>query len=221
MLKKNTTQIKSKQRVSDHGEVFTNTREVNAMLDLVKEETERIEARFLEPACWTWNFLVEVLSRKLNIVSEKFSKSQSDWEKYVIIAVSNIYGVELLGDNVKECRKRLQSLFETQYAKLYGADCKKECRDTVSFLLSRNIIWGNFLDYQSNQDWEPEIIFSEWVVDKEVIQRKDFLLRHLLDSKNESKKKIMGEQWAAESVAMPIKEFQPVKFLELYKQKGD
>jgi hypothetical protein len=41
-------QIKSKKRIADHGEVVTGKREVNAMLELVKQETKRIESRFLE-----------------------------------------------------------------------------------------------------------------------------------------------------------------------------
>ena len=60
-------QIKSKQRVADHGEVFTDEKEVGAMCDLVIEETQRIDSRFLEPACGDGNFLIEILKRKLNI----------------------------------------------------------------------------------------------------------------------------------------------------------
>ncbi len=98
-------QVKSKKRVSDHGEVFTNEREVNAMLDLVKHETERIDSRFLEPACGNGNFLAEVLKRKLKIVDERYNTNQSDWERYAVIAVSSIYGVEILEDNAQECKR--------------------------------------------------------------------------------------------------------------------
>ena len=98
-------QVKSKQRVADHGEVFTNEREVNAMLDMVKQETERIDSRFLEPACGNGNFLAEVLRRKLSIVKSRYGKSLHEYEKYVFVAVSSIYGVELLLDNAQECRR--------------------------------------------------------------------------------------------------------------------
>ena len=84
-------QLKSRKRVADHGEVFTNEREVNAMLDLVKQETERIESRFLEPACGNGNFLAEVLKRKLEVVDTRYSKSQLEWERYAIIATELIY----------------------------------------------------------------------------------------------------------------------------------
>ena len=89
-------QVKSKKRVADHGEVFTSEREVNAMLDLVKQETERIDSRFLEPACGTGNFLVEILNRKLKIVKYRYKKSQLEFERNAIIAISSIYGVDIL-----------------------------------------------------------------------------------------------------------------------------
>ena len=75
-------QVKSKKRVADHGEVFTAEREVNAMLDLVKQETERIDSRFLEPACGDGNFLTEVLKRKLIVVENRYRKSQLEFERY-------------------------------------------------------------------------------------------------------------------------------------------
>src|ERR1035437_7489066 len=107
----NDNQVKSKQRVSDHGEVFTAQREVSAMLDLVKQETERIDSRFLEPACGTGNFLVEILTRKLEIVEKRYSKNQLEYERYAILALSSIYGVDILQDNVQMCRDRLLGIF--------------------------------------------------------------------------------------------------------------
>src|SRR2546430_4124039 len=102
-----TAQIKTKQRVADHGEVLTGTREVNAMLDLVKQETERIESRFLEPACGTGNFLTEILERKLRIVKSRYGKNKWDFERYAVLAVSSIYGIDCQLDNVEKCRERL------------------------------------------------------------------------------------------------------------------
>ena len=68
-------QVRSKQRVSDYGEVFTAAREVNAMLDLVKDETQRIDSRFLEPACGEGAFLTEILRRKLAVVKSRYKKN--------------------------------------------------------------------------------------------------------------------------------------------------
>ncbi len=111
-------QVKSKKRVAEYAEVFTSEREVNAMLDLVKQETERIDSRFLEPACGTGNFLVEILRRKLEVVKNRYKKNQLEYERYAVIAVSSIYGVDLLQDNVEEAQKRLFDIFNEQYTYL-------------------------------------------------------------------------------------------------------
>ena len=108
--------VKSKQRVADHGEVFTPDWLVENMLDLVKNEADRIDSRFLEPACGNGNFLIEVLKRKLHEVSARYSRSQYDYEKYCIVATSSIYGIDILEDNVSECISRLsQCIFDEHY----------------------------------------------------------------------------------------------------------
>ena len=111
-------QVKSKQRVADHGEVLTPKCIVNAMLDLVKPETERIDSRFLEPACGTGNFLTEILERKLRVVEKRYRKSQLEYERYAILAVSSIYGIDILEDNVQECRQRLAEIVDLRYVSL-------------------------------------------------------------------------------------------------------
>ena len=105
------SQIKSKKRVADHGEVFTSEKEINAMLNLVNHETENIDSTFLEPACGSGNFLAEVIRRKLNIVRRRYKKNQLDYELYSFIAISSVYGIELLEDNVTECRLNLSNIF--------------------------------------------------------------------------------------------------------------
>lgn len=180
-----TKQVKSKQRVADHGEVFTAEREVNAMLDLVKQETERIDSRFLEPACGDGNFLAEILRRKLAVVKANYRRNPADYEKYAVIAVTSIYGIDLLQDNVDSCRERLFSIWNEEYT----ANCKKEandeCRETVRFILSRNILCGNALTLKQvdsqGQDTEQPIIFSEWsVVLGSTVKRRDFRLDVLM-----------------------------------------
>lgn len=107
-------QVKSRQRVQEHGEVFTNEREVNAMLDMVKQETERIESRFLEPACGDGNFLAEVLRRKLSVVGSLYRKSPTEYMRYAFVAVASIYGVDILDDNARDCRERLYGIVENE-----------------------------------------------------------------------------------------------------------
>ncbi len=152
--------IKSKQRVTDHGEVFTSEREVNAMLDLVKQETERIESRFLEPACGTGNFLEEVLKRKLDIVQSRYKKSKLEYERYAVTAVSSIYGVDILEDNVIHCRDRLYDVFNERYSQLYKNNCSEDCRKSVSFILSKNILWGDALTMKTVCGNEDPIVFQ-------------------------------------------------------------
>lgn len=159
-------QVKSRQRVADHGEVFTAEREVNAMLDLVKQETERIESRFLEPACGNGNFLAEILRRKLAVVKRMYGKKPADYEKWSIIALMNLYGVELLNDNAVECRNRLYEIWNNAYTVACKKDANDECRRAARFVLEKNILCGNALslkkvDSQGSDTAEP-ILFAEW-----------------------------------------------------------
>ncbi len=112
----NTKQIKSRQRVADHGEVFTNPREVNAMLDLVRDESFRLDSRFLEPACGDGNFLIEILRRKLSLLQDL--KSQTELEFQSLIAVGSCYGIDILPDNVEACRKRIEEYVLSQHPAL-------------------------------------------------------------------------------------------------------
>lgn len=174
-------QVVSRERVANHGEVYTNTREVNAMLDLVKQETERIDSRFLEPACGHGNFLIEVLSRKLKVVEDRYKKSQTEFECYSIIAVSSLYGIDILEDNVLFCRKRLFDKFNAVYKKIYKNEIKNECINTIEFILSKNIAWGDALTFQTASNPPRPIIFSEWSpATKGFIKRRDYSFEGLL-----------------------------------------
>ncbi len=179
-------QVKSRERVQAHGEVFTNEREVNAMLDLVKQETERIESRFLEPACGDGNFLAEILRRKLTVVKARYGKSLTDYERYAFLAVSSIYGVELLADNAKACRDRLFVILQTDYLPV----CKKKptpgFMDAIRFVLERNVLIGNALSMkcvdEAGEETAEPIIFSEWsLATGDKVKRRDFRLDELLE----------------------------------------
>lgn len=155
--------MRSKERVRDAGEVFTQEREVNAMLDLVKQETERIESRFLEPACGNGNFLAPILERKLIIVASRYKKSQIEYERNVLIAIGSIYGVDIMQDNVEECRERLYKMFEKTYMDLYKRKAKVAICMSAKAIFERNIVWGNALDLKTADPKNPQpIIFSEW-----------------------------------------------------------
>lgn len=173
-------QVKSKRRVADHGEVFTSKREVNAMLDLVKYETERIDSRFLEPACGTGNFLVEILKRKLTVVEARYSKNQIEYERYAILALSSIYGIDILEDNVQTCQDRLFRIFTDFYLNNYKKVFKPQCLKSAEFILNRNIQWGDALSLRAIDNPEQPIIFSEWsFVKGSKIKRRDFSFAEL------------------------------------------
>lgn len=205
-----TSQTKSKQRVADHGEVFTAEREVKAMCDLVKQETERIESRFLEPACGNGNFLAEVLSRKLAVVKSRYGKSPADYEKYSVLAITSIYGVELLQDNAAECRERLFALWDEAYTANNRQAADDQCREAVRFILEKNILCGDALTLRQ-ADGSP-IIFAEWsLVTENQIKRRDFALDELLNGHSEQMTlDMVGWEYDEEVQAFipaPIREF--------------
>ena len=185
-------QTKSRQRVRDHGEVFTAEREVKAMCDLVKDETERIDSRFLEPACGDGNFLAEILTRKLEVVKRKYKKSTLDYEKNAVLAISSVYGVDIMQDNVLACRERLFKIWDKEYKAVCKKDCNDQTREAVKFILSKNIVCGNALtlkcvDENGNETDEP-IVFSEWAfITGFQMQRQDYTFAHLLEMNNEEK----------------------------------
>ncbi|MBL8099832.1 MAG: SAM-dependent DNA methyltransferase [Anaerolineales bacterium] len=218
-------QVISKKRVADHGEVFTSSREVNAMLDLVKQETERIDSRFLEPACGTGNFLTEILNRKLQVVERKYRRSQLDYERNLVSAVSSIYGIDIQEDNVIECRKRLFEIVNERYTKLFKQKARNECRRVIRFILEKNIIWGDALDLRTVKKPIQQIIFSEWSFpfNNSMLKRRDFVFAELLP--DESKK---GNQLGlfsknehvsdlGEKVFLPTEthSYEPVHFLKV------
>ena len=223
-------QIKSKERVADHGEVFTNEREVNAMLDLVKQETERIESRFLEPACEDGNFLAEILSRKLKaaLKASKFKGKvfTADYEKKAITALTSIYGVELLQDNRDACIERLYKIWDKEYTKVMKTEANDTARTVAKFVLDHNILCGDTLT-MLKADGSP-IIFAQWdFVTGDNIKRRDFRLDELMkggkDAKEEPTDRLSIENMVPHSTFTydkmtgtwmpdPIKEYPPTDY---------
>ena len=205
-------QVRTKKRVSDHGEVLTGQREVNAMLDLVKQETERIDSRFLEPACGTGNFLTEILERKLQIVKSRYGKNKWDSERYALLAVSSIYGIDLLLDNVEKCRERLFGVFERHYHQLY----RQECLRTIKFILSRNIIHCDALTLKTVGENPKPIVFSEWsFVTGSMVKRREFTFEELLSFAGTKEKPLFSDLGEEVFFPMPLRDYPLKHFLEL------
>ena len=163
--------LRSKKRVADHGEVFTPPWMVEAMLDLVKEKTEQIDARFLEPACGSGNFLVQILRRKLAAVETKYGRSEFDHRHYALLALMCTYGIELLADNIEECRANMLEVFVEHL----GIDESNDFYRAASYVLSQNLIHGDALKMLTHDD--KPITFAEWgYLGKGKFQRRDFPL---------------------------------------------
>ena len=172
--------IKSKERISEYGEVFTSEREVKAMLHLVEHEASRIEARFFEPACGDGNFLIQVLESKLNIVKSQYSKNQLDYEKYAFLSVASLYGIDILEDNVRECRLRLSVCVREAYDAIFHNTTNQSFYDAITFVLSKNILAGDALTMKTS-DGVKDLLLSEWSFTKgSKVKRIEYSLSNIL-----------------------------------------
>lgn len=202
--------VKSKQRVADHGEVFTPKWMVEAMLNLVKDETERIDSRFLEPACGSGNFLVPILQRKLAAVDLKYGRSDFEKRHYSLLALMCIYGIELLPDNIAECRANLLEIL-ADYLKLSEGD---QLYSAASYVLSQNLVHGNARTMRTDNDLP--IKFPEWgYLGKGKFQRRDFRLELLTQSSELSAQGSLFANVAQHDIFQPTKEWSPMTISEL------
>lgn len=204
------SQIKSRQRVADHGEVFTNPREVNAMLDLVRDESFRLDSRFLEPACGDGNFLIEILRRKLSLLS--IVKSQTEWEFKSLIAVGSCYGIELLEDNAEACRMRLFTEVREQIGK---KNYTQGYEESLRYMLNKNIVCGDALTYRT-ADNKP-ITFCEWtpIAGSMQFSRRDFQFDFLVNQTHQYS--LFDEQGEAQNFDEPVRTYPPLHYTQLYR----
>jgi hypothetical protein len=207
--------IKSKQRVADHGEVFTPEWLVDAMLDLVKDETERLDSRFLEPACGSGNFLTKILKRKLTTVEFKYAKSEFDRNHYALLSLMSIYGIELLEDNIAECKAILLEIF-SGYLNLDKEDALYSCAD---FVLSKNIVHGDALTMKDISG--VPIAFAEWgYLGKGKFQRRDFRFDVLTGSSAFSAEGSLFADLGKHEIFQPIKTYEPMTAVEIAAQSA-
>lgn len=207
-------QIVSRQRVADHGEVYTNEREVNAMLDLVKTETERIDSRFLEPACGNGNFMVEILRRKLSVVSRRYGSNAAEWAEQAVCAVSSIYGIDILLDNVEASRQRLYEVFADAALRVGVSD--ERVLHAVRFILMRNILHGDALTLMTVGDKPQPIVFSEWTfIGGGNVKRRDYELAELMRMTPMEEPNLFSDLGEEAFIPTPVKEYKNVNFLNL------
>ena len=202
--------IKSKQRVADHGEVFTPPWLVEAMLDLVREETERIDARFLEPACGSGNFLAPILRRKLAAVQLKYGRSDFERRCYALLALMCIYGIELLADNIAECRANMLEIL----AESLKLDETDELYRAAAGVLAQNLVHGDALTMRTH-DGQP-ITFAEWgYLGKGRFQRRDFRLHDLTLSSTFSAEGSLFAHLGKHEIFTPSRTYPPMTVREL------
>jgi len=202
--------IKSKKRVADHGEVFTPPWIVEAMLDLVKGETERIDSRFLEPACGSGNFLVRILQRKLAAVELRFGKSDFEKRHYALLAVMCLYGIELLADNIAECRANMLEIL-ADYLTLEESN---DLHRAAFYVLSQNLVHGDALTMRTG-DGNP-IAFAEWgYLGKGKFQRRDFRFDVLTHSSAFSAEGSLFAHLGKHEIFTPAKTYPPMTVSEL------
>lgn len=183
---------------------------VQAMLGLVKDETERIDSRFLEPACGSGNFLVPVLQRKLAAVELKFGKSDFEKQHYALLALMCLYGIELLADNISECRANLLEIF-ADYLKLDESD---DLYRAASHVLSHNLVHGNALTMC--MDDERPIAFAEWgYLGKGKFQRRDFRFDALAAASTFNGEGSLFARLGKHEIFTPIKTYAPMTVREL------
>ena len=202
--------VKSKQRVADHGEVFTPAWMVEAMLDLVKDETERMDSRFLESACGDGNFLTQILRRKLAAVELKYAKSDFERQHYALLALMCIYGIELLPDNIAECRANLLEIF-AEYLNLAPAD---DLYRAALLVLSQNLVHGDALTMRTHN--ALPITFAEWgYLGKGRFQRRDFRYDNLTQSSAFSAEGSLFAHLGKHEIFRPAKTYPPMTVGEL------
>jgi hypothetical protein len=202
--------VKSKKRVADHGEVFTPPWMVEAMLNLVKDESERIDSRFLEPACGSGNFLVQILRRKLAAVELKYGKSDFERRHYALLALMCIYGIELLADNIAECRANLLEVLG-QYLSVDKSD---ELYRAASYVLSQNLVHGDALKMRTSKG--QAITFAEWgYLGKGKFQRRDFSLHDLTMASTFSAEGSLFAHLGKHEIFTPTRIYPPMTMSEL------
>jgi hypothetical protein len=184
------------------------------MLDLVKDETERIDSRFLEPACGSGNFLVQVLRRKLAVVEQKYGKSDFERRHYALLALMCIYGIELLPDNIAECRANMLEILAEHFA-LTDSD---ELRQAAFRVLSLNLVHGDALAMKDAAG--RPIVFAEWgYLGKGKFQRRDFRFDALTASSTLTSEGSLFAHLGKHEIFSPVRTYAPMTMRDLAAEK--
>jgi len=213
MTKKN-NQIKSKERVSDFGEVNTSDTTADLMLDLADHQAKRVDSRYLEPACGDGVFLEKIILRKLSAI-KNLNKNQYEYEKMLVVLTGSVYGVEILEDNVKTAKENLYKLINKEYTKYFTNSINKNILKSVQFILDKNIIHGDALTLLNVTTDDP-IVFCEWSIVMNKLKRKDFTFDRLLSYEPFGKDTLFSDLGDNVYIPEPNKDYDLVSFDKAY-----
>jgi hypothetical protein len=209
------SEIVSRKRVVDHGEVFTKQREILAMMANVPS-IGHIETRVLEPACGNGNFLFEILKKKLRVVATQYKKDQYEYQQHLIAAVAGVYGIDLLPDNVIACRTRLLLLCEEEHKRAVNKVLPVRHRSVIEYLLNKNIIRGDALTMKYVGRSKKPIVFSEWMfVSGGKVKRRDYELANLMSETGKNQAQHLSDMREAQTIPRPLATYPLRHFLDL------
>ena len=219
MSKNKNNLIKSKSRVQNFGEVFTSDKEVNNMVNLFSHELLRPESRFLETACGEGNFLIKILKQKLSSVASNYKKNQLDYERYSTLAISSLYGIDIINENVQTTIINLEKIVFENFL-IFFKDLKMDYKRSINFILKKNITHGDALTLTTVSEKLKPIIFSEWsFITSSLIKRRDFSFKHLIETRPFDGFNLFSDLGEKAFIPEPVKEFKPINFLKVYEQK--
>ena len=206
--------MSNKSKIEEFAEVFTNQNEVSSMLDLVKNEVDRIDSTFLEPACGDGNFLCEILNRKINNIIHKYEGSSFEIEKYSFLALTSLHGIDIQNENVLKTRENLFNLFVEKISSVNTINPNLEKSALV--VLSHNIICANPITLKIDGENE-NIIFTQWnFIDEINIVRREFKISHLIAYAPFEEGSLFSDLGEDVFIPEPVKDYKPTNFLELH-----
>jgi hypothetical protein len=209
-------QIKNRDRVTKFAEVNTSQKEIVNMLNLVEQETLRIESRFLESACGDGNFLLEILSRKIDILSTKYKKNQYEFERNSIVMVGSLYGIDILLDNTLTAKKRLLEKFLQKYNELFQETISEEFIKSIKFILDKNIVHGDALTLNKVNSKDP-IVFSQWNILDNKVKRRDYSFANLISYAPFDKDTLFSDLGDEVSIPKTIKDYKLADYKKVYR----
>ncbi len=210
-------QIKNRDRVTKFAEVNTSEKEVNNMLNLVSEETDRLESRFLESACGDGNFLIEILNRKMKVLLKNFKKNQYEFERNSIIVIGSLYGIDILIDNIVIARERLFKKFLSEYKSLFREKTDKKFIDSIYFIIEKNLVQGNALTLKKVNSDKP-ILLSQWSIIEDKVKRREYSFANLVSYSPFEEDSLFSDLGEEVEIPKTENDYKLIKYNEIFKQ---